>query len=142
MQANPSTGLSADRSPVDRHDPLDVEAWRKLSSLLGEVKVGQLMSMLAVKLETTVSETAIASADRAELARIAHAAVSSAGVLGFATFAKLCTDLEAACATEADLSDLKSRVLTERRLILARMAELTGRPRAPTVATAPGSGLV
>ena len=117
-------------------DPLDVAAFGKLRALIGDDKAALLLSKMIGQLETVITETAVASCDRTALSRTAHAAVSSAGALGFRRFARLCAGLEAACATDRDLSDLTPHVIVERRRIAARVAQLAVELGAPTAGRA------
>lgn len=79
----------------------DFEDFRKMMS--GD-EVSAWLTRLSEDLQITFFAQPLEALDRSHLARRAHAIVSQAGFLGFADLARLCSTLEEACITCADLS--------------------------------------
>jgi chemotaxis protein histidine kinase CheA len=79
----------------------DFEDFRTMMS--GE-EIATWLARLSEELHATFFNQPLDKLERSNLARRAHAIVSQAGFLGFSDLARLCSTLEEACATPADLS--------------------------------------
>jgi chemotaxis protein histidine kinase CheA len=79
----------------------DFEDFRTMMS--GE-EITTWLARLSEELQATFFNQPLDKLERSNLARRAHAIVSQAGFLGFSDLARLCSTLEEACATRADLS--------------------------------------
>jgi HPt (histidine-containing phosphotransfer) domain-containing protein len=107
-----------------RMPTLDQQTYGGLVAVMGRERVLRLLEQLMAKLEEWVSDAHATPEERQQLAREAHAMVSSAGMLGFAALSTSCADLERACEEGAAVAEVLSRVQAARAEALAEIAAL------------------
>jgi signal transduction histidine kinase/DNA-binding response OmpR family regulator len=78
--------------------------------LIGAEQVDQWLQRLDTQLKASFASDTPESMGRHEIARIAHALIPQAALMGFSDLAELCTRLEQACLTGTDFSDLHERL--------------------------------
>ena len=104
--AAPGARRASPSVPAQRIDVL-----ARLTSLIGDKKVRDLLASLATSLSTRFDVQAVMRLDAAALRSQAHASVASAGMLGFQDLAEACQAVSH--ASDANLGDL-TQVLIER----------------------------
>jgi chemotaxis protein histidine kinase CheA len=104
----------------------DFEDFRKMMS--GE-EITAWLARLSEELQATFFDQPLDKLERSHLARRAHAIVSQAGFLGFSDLARLCSALEEACATRADLSACFEQASRAARAVCITISAL--RPEKP-----------
>jgi CheY-like chemotaxis protein/HPt (histidine-containing phosphotransfer) domain-containing protein len=109
--------------PEPEPDPIDDDAFREIEETFGPALTTRLLGRLADLLAAFPAELE-APEDRQRIARAAHSVVSAAGQLGFQALSDSCRRLEAACATEGDLTLLLREVDARRRQVLQRIQRL------------------
>ena len=109
-------GIEAKPADVGGHAAL-----AKLSGLIGDAKVRDLLASLARSLRTQFKETIATPEGRALAKRQAHATVAGCGMLGFTQLAAACRTLEAAddetfpqkfAALQAEAAEVADRAMT------------------------------
>lgn len=96
----------------------------EVCSAMGREWVIKALTSLTLQIETTLSEEALASADRDQVARGAHALASYAGMLGFSEFANFCRTLEEAPNTDREFAPLLLRAQNASRSVCNKAREL------------------
>jgi signal transduction histidine kinase/CheY-like chemotaxis protein/HPt (histidine-containing phosphotransfer) domain-containing protein len=109
--------------PEPEPDPIDDDAFREIEETFGPALTTRLLGRLADLLAAFPAELD-APEDRQRIARAAHSVVSASGQLGFQALSDSCRRLEAACATEGDLTLLLREVDARRRQVLQRIQRL------------------
>ena len=104
---------------------LDQQTYGGLVAVMGRERVLKLLDHLMTKLQEWVSDAHTSPEERQQLAREAHAMVSSAGMLGFVALSTSCADLERACEDGTGIAEVLGRVKAARAEALAEIAALT-----------------
>ncbi len=110
------------KDPSERAEAaLDRQVSDTMLSLIGRDSLltlfDQLASLLTERFDAALSDPG----DLARLAEEAHTMASPSGMLGFTTFSRLCQELEQACATGGDVSDLLLKLRAARAAVPAAM---------------------
>ncbi len=94
--------------PTSSRERAEIAAFQELYQLMGRDRVTSGLTKLRQQIDDAFDDAftdeASAIADRAQLARRAHALVSHTAVLGFLELSRLCSDLEEACTGDSDTS--------------------------------------
>jgi len=90
--------------PTSSRERAEIAAFQELYQLMGRDWVTSGLTKLRQQIDDAFTDEASAIADRAQLARRAHALVSHTAVLGFLELSRLCSDLEQACTSDSDTS--------------------------------------
>ncbi len=91
-------------APTSSRERAEIAAFQELYQLMGRDWVTSGLTKLRQQIDDAFTDEASAIADRAQLARRAHALVSHTAVLGFLELSRLCSDLEQACTSDSDTS--------------------------------------
>jgi CheY-like chemotaxis protein len=119
-QAAPSPSQAAPSAPAV--STLDRGTFDSIQSLLGPDKTDVLLERLAQQLQRLGSAPGAVS--RETVIQDAHAMISAAGLLGFASLSDLCREIEDQCAVGSEIGPLLQRVEEIRPAVLDEIASL------------------
>ncbi len=111
-----NSGLNPSASPQASSDEpvLDEAIIEELQAMGGNPMVERLFDQFAANYQGR-----FAGPDRTQIARDAHALVSSAGMLGLTRLSRACARLEKACGEDGDVTGILSDVRVEADAALA-----------------------
>ena len=105
-------------------EAFDRAVYDGLTELVGRERVVTLLDRLAAQLNERFAGEPASDADRARLARDAHAMISAAGALGFSALSAACQSLESAVSAGGGVAAPLERVKTSRARALRAIAVL------------------
>jgi CheY-like chemotaxis protein/HPt (histidine-containing phosphotransfer) domain-containing protein len=103
-------------APPSAISTLNRETFDSIQSLLGRDKTDVLLERLGQQIQRL--GTAHGSASRETIAQEAHAMISAAGLLGFASLSNLCREIEDHCTAGSEINPLLQRVEEIRPAVL------------------------